>query len=75
MSHCPVFFPGCDVRGIFNPLKTAEEVEKDPQQDHKAYVHNSCSVGNKKSSNKIYIYNKHKAFTQLLLKFLTYWLI
>ncbi|XP_026226129.1 EF-hand domain-containing family member B [Anabas testudineus] len=38
---------GCDVRGIINPSKTTEELEKEAQDKHESYVHshNAYFVG------------------------------
>lgn len=58
MSHIPCC-PGLDVWEIINPLKTAEEVEREAQEGHEAYVrsHNAYFVG--KRNGKII----HEAFT------------
>lgn len=44
--------------GIFNPSKPAEEVEKEAQEGHEAYVHshNACYVGNKNVKNIFILY-------------------
>lgn len=59
-SYVP-FCPGLDVREIVNPSKTAEELEREAQEGHEAYIrsHNAYFVG--KNGGKIYV--MHKAFT------------
>ena len=48
MSHIP-FCPGLDVREIINPSKTAEELEREAEVGHEAYIrsHNAYFVGKK----------------------------
>lgn len=45
VSH--FFWPGLDVRELINPAKTAEEVEREAQEGHEAYIrtHNAYFVG------------------------------
>lgn len=49
-SHVP-FCPGLDMREIINPSKTAEEVEREAEEGHEAYIrsHNAYFVGKKKN--------------------------
>lgn len=60
MSHVR-FCPGLNVRDIINPSKTAEEVEREAQEGHKAYIrsHNAYYVGKRNGK----MHNMHKAST------------
>lgn len=46
------FCPGVDLREIINPPKTAEELEREAQEGHNAYIrsHNAYFVGKKKNT-------------------------
>lgn len=55
------FCIGLDVREIINPSKTVEEVEREAQEGHEAYIHSHKAYFVGKKNEKKYF--MHKAFT------------